>query len=108
MYTMTMPDETLANLSALTARRDALVARLDKGADLIAQAEARGDMAQADRLADHYRKLLAEYEAVDSELQALYQRGNTKGRIKGQQKAAKSALPGLGPASLQAIGHDGR
>lgn len=71
MYTMTMPDETLANLSALTARRDALVARLDKGADLIAQAEARGDMAQADRLADHYRKLLAEYEAVDSELQAL-------------------------------------
>lgn len=55
--------------SELIAQRDALVARLDKGMTMVAEAEAAGDVAEADRLAEHFKHVLAEYEAVEDELQ---------------------------------------
>jgi len=43
--------------------------RLQRGADLIAQAEAQGQAERADWLAEHFCKLLSEYEKLDSQLQ---------------------------------------
>ena len=43
--------------------------RLARGADLICDAEARGEIERADWLAEHFRKLLGEYEELDAHFQ---------------------------------------
>jgi len=45
--------------------------RLARGADLICDAEARGEAARADWLAEHFRKLLGEYEGLDALIQEV-------------------------------------
>lgn len=55
--------------SELIAQRDALLTRLDRGMALIAQAEAAGNVGEADRLTEHFRQVLAQYEAVEDKLQ---------------------------------------
>ena len=45
--------------------------RLARGADLICDAEARGEIERADWLAEHFRKLLGEYEELDAHFQEV-------------------------------------
>ena len=59
----------MTDLAELRAQQAALEQRLRRGADLIAQAEAQGQAERADWLAEHFRKLLSEYEKLDSQLQ---------------------------------------
>lgn len=58
----------MGDLTDLKARIDELERRLQRGADLIAQAESQEQAERADWLAEHFRKLLSEYEKLDSQL----------------------------------------
>jgi predicted nucleic acid-binding Zn-ribbon protein len=61
----------MADLADLRVRKDELEKRLKQGADLIQEAEDRGERARADWLAGHFRKLLAEYEGLSTRIQEL-------------------------------------
>jgi len=57
-------------LSELRQRRDDLIARLIRGAQFIADAEERGEMDDADRLAAHWRKVALEFAHVQRQVLA--------------------------------------
>jgi len=65
-------------LSELRQRRDDLIARLIRGAQLVADAEERGDLDEADRLAAHWRRLALEFAHVQRQVLAA-RRGRNNG-----------------------------
>jgi len=67
----------MADLADLRVRKDELEKRLKRGADLIQEAEGRGETARADWLAEHFRKLLDEYEGLSTRIQEVEHGGST-------------------------------
>ena len=62
-------------LPELRQRRDDLIARLVRGAQFIAEAEERGDLDEADRLAAHWRRLALEFAHVQRQVLWARKRG---------------------------------